>query len=450
MSVNIQIPVYKYESGLHRHSLTLATLITTAIIITSPANVLAQTDSQRIHLLEEKLEQALRVIETLQEEVNELKQRQPAKGEVALAPENPPSPDERIQDLEERIEETEELVSIIDERVGSRAVVNAFDASDLNIGGFVDLATTHANGADSSATSFNRQVFEVLVSAELGEYWDLFVAQAFVRKTAPDFSDRQNPDFADINNVATDTVLAWADYRHNEMLNLQLGRFITPHGIINIEHFPALLLDPEQPQFLRPFIGQTMFPNFTDGFQMHGMKYFGTTEQNDLSYNIYTGNFAGNATDFNYGGRIAYRLGSSGLTFGANMAKGTRTDQFDSDYYLYGADILFDNGAILWKNEVFVTDEDRGNDRFAFYTQPAWRVDDHWTLFYRFDYLDAGSNPVSLLEIGESTENVLGISFRPNPNVHLRNIWTYKSFDSTNLLSSEDSWLWQFSATLSF
>ncbi|MFQ5660600.1 MAG: hypothetical protein ACE5GZ_09240 [Gammaproteobacteria bacterium] len=449
-------PAHAARRHLSR-SLTV-TLMITILSTLSISPALARNDSERIRVLEEKLERAMQAVESLQQQVTALEQRVIAgqtqtvdlPQQYQQAPAVSPDADAQIQEFEARLEETEQLISEIDGRVGNRAVTRAFDAKTLNIGGFLDLGTTHAQGADGSATSFNRQVFELLLSANLYGDWDLFLAQAFARKSAADFSDRRNPDFADINSISTDTVLAWANYRHNDWLNLQAGRFITPHGIVNIEHFPALLLDPEQPQFLRPFNGQTLFPNFMDGLQVHGTRFFGETGQSSLNYHIYTGNFAGNAGHFNYGGRLAYTAGSSGLTLGANLAGGERTDQVNSDYRLYGADLRYDKGPLLWKNEVFVTDEDRGGDRFAFYTQPAWRMSDRWTLFYRFDYLDAGADPANLIEVGRSTENVLGLSFRPNSNVHLRSIWSYKSFDSTNLLSSDDAWLWELSATMSF
>lgn len=338
----------------------------------------------------------------------------------------------------------------MDQRIGSRAVVNAFDALELDFGGFLDLAATYAHGEDNSLASFNRQVFELLFNASLAEQWDLFVAQAFVRKASPNFADRKNPDFSELNAVATDTVIVWANYRHNEMLNARVGRFITPHGIINIEHFPALLYDPEQPQFLRPFVGQTIFPNFTDGVMLHGGKFLGETGEDRIGYHVYTGNFAGNASHFNYGARFSYQAGAWHTTLGANLAGGARVDGFDSDYYAYGADLLYDNGPLLWKTEIFLTDEDRGGDRFAFYTMPIWRFNERWAVFYRYDYLDPGANPATLVQLGESTENAMGISYKPNSNVHLRNIWTYRSFGATNTLPSANAWLWQLSATMSF
>lgn len=175
---------------------------------------------------------------------------------------------ETVTTTKERVRTLETAVDRIDRQVGSRAVVNAFDAVSLDVGGFIDMAAKHVNGEDNNLTSFNRQVAELLFKAELSPNWNLFWAQSFLRKQEPNFNNPANPTIGNLNNVATDTVLAWGNYRYDDSLQFQMGRFITPHGIVNIQHFPATLLDPDQPQFLRPFSGQTIFPNFTDGFQL--------------------------------------------------------------------------------------------------------------------------------------------------------------------------------------
>ncbi|MDQ7077986.1 MAG: hypothetical protein Q9M45_09150 [Robiginitomaculum sp.] len=115
-------------------------------------------------------------------------------------------------------------------------------------------------------------------------------------------------------------MIAWAQYSKNDMFNVQFGRFITPHGIINIEHFPANSLDPEQPQFLRPFPGQTIFANFSDGVNVHGSKYVGN---NKFSYNAYAAAWAGNSSNLNIGGRLAYAFEDAGLTLGLMAPMGT-------------------------------------------------------------------------------------------------------------------------------
>lgn len=432
---------------------TAGLLLSTALCLSWAGPAAAQDTQDRIDALERQLRNALGQIQELSQELEELKAEDAGKT-ADTAP--PPAATEStvidsLAELDERVTDVEDVVTDIDQRVGSRAVVNAFDAVELDFGGFVDTALTHIRGEDGAETAVNRTVFELLLSAKLDEDWELFVAQAFVRNTAADLSDPLNPSFADINSpVATDTVLAWVNYQADNLFNVRAGRFITPHGIINIEHFPALLLDPEQPQFLRPFPGQTLFPNFSNGLQVHGTAFLGERYQDSFEYSVYAASFAGNSSDFNYGGRAAYGFGDWGVKIGANTAYGQRTDQVDSGYFLYGADLLFDKGPFLWKNEIFFSNEDLGENRFAYYTQPAYRLTDRWTAFYRYDFLDGGTNPNTLAEIGESTEHAFGLSFKPVPNVHLRTIFTLRQLEATAQRVEADLEQLQFAATLNF
>jgi hypothetical protein len=246
--------------------------------------------------------------------------------------------------------------------------------------------------------------------------------------------------------VSTDTVLASVTYSHADILNVQAGRFITPHGIINMEHFPALLLDPEQPQFLRPFTGQTIFPNFTDGINIFGSKPAGESGDNLFEYFLYGGNFAGNATHFNFGGRLAYTWGKQGITVGVNGTLGERIRTVASDYAVYGADLMIDRKKILWKSELYFTDEDLGGDRMGWYTQPGYRFNDRWMAFYRYDVLDLNRGDPG----GESTENAVGLSFRPNPNAHIRGIYTHKDFETATTGVDEEADIFQLSGTFTF
>jgi hypothetical protein len=285
----------------------------------------------------------------------------------------------------------------------------------------------------------------LLLKAKLGKNWDLFAAQAFIRNAPLRFSDpagRRSPFFANNNSpVVTDTVIAWAQYSKSDMLNVQFGRFITPHGIINIEHFPANLLDPEQPQFLRPFPGQTIFANFSDGVNVHGSKYVGN---NKFSYNAYAAAWAGNSSNVNVGGRLAYSFEESGLTFGLNGTYGDRSSTRDANFAVLGADVLYQKGRWTWKNEVYITDEENAPSKYAFYTMPAYKLTDKWTAFYRFDYLDTG------LPGGESIENALGLTVRPIFNVHLRGIYRWRRATRDAGIPAADTHVFQLSTTFNF
>ena len=386
---------------------------------------------------------------------------------------NDQSSKEQYEELSERLEAQEDLTQELDEKVGSRAIVHAFDAMQLDFGGFLHSAFTHIHGDQGSASSFDRLTFELLLKAQFSRRFSAFFAQAFIRESNSRFTDtfqRTSPGFAfsGSGGVKTPLVIAWANYRHRDELNIQVGRYITPFGIINIEHFPAILLDTEQPQFLRPFSGDTIFPNFITGAQAHGKFFF---DDDTLQYNIYTGVFTGSTPEQFYSGvRTAYTVGMLGTTFGLNLGTGKRSLTTtapdttivakNATFYMYGVDVLIDKGPILWKTELFMTDEDKGagGNRTGFYTQPAYRVSDRWIVFYRYDFLNDGK-----LQIvpsgggprrhtpGNSTEHVLGLNFLPVPNVRLRATATWKEFSSGRLgASNADAQIFQLSGTFSF
>ncbi len=425
---------------MKRTTVSLVALMT-ASLLCNPVSAL--DDDKKVEELEKRLEQALKLIQNLSTEVDKLKAQKKIE-------DNLPKPiavvDQRVNEVSERLDELEGVVIDVEDRVGSRAVANAFDAERLDIGGFLLSTLTHVDGEDGSATSFNRQVFELLVRANLSDDFSMFVAQAFIREASPSFIDpegRRDPDF----NLGTGapTPIAWANYRLSDAFNVRVGRWVTPHGIINIDHFPAILYDTEQPQFLRPFSGQTIFPNFQTGVQIHGKQFAGFGGRGRFDYNFYVGNFGGNQDNFNAGGRLAYTFGDSGITFGVNGAFGRRSEVGDSDYKLVGLDLLYDKGPILWKTEYHTTDEDLGLNRTAFYTQPLWRIDNRWAAFYRYDFLDDGT------VFGDRTEHAFGLTYNPIPNVRVRGTATFRSFDAgQNGFREADARLYQLSTTFSF
>ncbi len=419
----------------------LAAAVAIALVSFAPSALAG--DNERMAELERKLEQSLAQIAQMQAQIAELKQ---ADAQVATA--TAEAAKQAVAEQAQRLDNIEESVVGIEGRVGSRAVVSAFEAASLDLGGFLHQTATHIDGDDGNTSSFNSTVFELLMRAQLNEQWSAFLAQAFMRSSPDAFSpaaggSRRNPNFDTGGGTKTDTVIAWADYKHSDALGIRFGRFITPQGIVNIEHFPAVLLDPEQPQFLRPFGSDTLFANFTSGVDLHGSKFIGNSR---LSYNAYGGNFAENANDLVYGARAAYSIGDSGVTLGLNYNGGERRAQLGGNFNTVGADFAIDRGRFLLTSEVFVSNESNPahDDRLAWYVQPAWRLTPQWTAFYRHDFLDAG------LGEGDQTENVFGLTYKPLPNVHLRAAYTFKDFDAGTNAPGADANILQLSGTLSF
>lgn len=352
---------------------------------------------------------------------------------------------ETISDIEMQLQD-------ISEQTGSRPLVHAFDSIKLDIGGFLHTAYTYVDGENASEGSFNRQNFELLIGSELTDNWSAFIASGFLREANDPFAvgGRQTPDF-DTNN-RNPLIIGWANYRHTDFLNIRIGRMITPHGIINIEHFPATLLDPEQPQFLRPFGGNTIFPNFSTGVQLHG-RVFG--EQMMFEYASYAVNAPGvGHPDSNTREIVGFRAaigsnsGSWKLGFnGSDSYRGTT----QSSNTLSGIDLHTQFGFFELKTELYETEEERGGNREAFYVQPILHVHPKVDLFYRYDSLDAGDS------MGVSEENAVGLNILPSPTVRLRLVYTAKNFeggfsDGNNLIPQKNAEanLVQVSGTFSF
>ena len=192
----------------------------------------------------------------------------------------------------------------------------------------------------------------------------------------------------------------------------------------------------------RPFPGQNLFSNFTNGINLYGSKYLG---ESTLSYAAYAGVWAGNSSNATFGGRLGYKIGTSGLTIGVNGLSGDRSSDLTGDrFYGGGLDILYDKGPLLWKSELFATSEGTDENQLAYYTQPAIRLSDKWTVLYRYDFFDDGSVG------GESVEHVGGIVFDPTNNVRLRALYRLKRLKADIGFDDADANIIQFATTFNF
>ncbi|MDG1708397.1 MAG: hypothetical protein P8H03_06525, partial [Emcibacteraceae bacterium] len=171
----------------------ISILLMTTMLSTANAQ---QIDDERLTQLENKLSQALELISSLQSEITDIKETKSSTNEQEF--ETSSETVMAVQENSERLDEVEEELLDIEDKTGSRALVKSFDAVSLDIGGFLHSAVTHVDGCDGSATSFNRQTFEILMRADLGDKWSAFLVQAFIRESAPIFDDperRTNPTF---------------------------------------------------------------------------------------------------------------------------------------------------------------------------------------------------------------------------------------------------------------
>ena len=335
-----------------------------------------------------------------------------------------------------------------------RANVHAFDAMHFDFGGYLHTGMTYIRSdlGDFEHLSFNIQEVDLIMKAMLREDLMFFAALSFSYNSALDMEDPDSPFFREFCwNSCVD--VAWANYTYADWLQVQWGRFATPMGIINIEHFQPMLMEALKPMFLRPHGGETIFPTHLTGLNVHGKVYMGDNDSMMIEYNAFTGTYDAGPINILAGARVAWSMMEIGLTVGGNFFHGKRAggtfcgeetynytwqDIFSdeiNDYNLVGIDVLWDWDHFIWKNEFFYSwEDDMANDIFAFYTQPAYRLNDNWLFFYRYDVLR--TNPVNSNWRG--SEHILGVNWLPYPNVRVRGEWVFSSTKNTSAIHQDN------------
>jgi hypothetical protein len=218
------------------------------------------------------------------------------------------------EDISARLEALEEELLELQLKQSEKTPVTAFDSIRLDFGGFITQTFTSTFAGDSPSRSlFDQTNLELLIGADITENDSFFAAVGFLRQadlineaSAADINGRRFAAHA--NRIPG--IIMWGKHDFDELLDVTYGRMITPWGIINREHFPPVLMNLNQPQYLRNvqpgnlFGGNTFIPNFIDGVQAHGSKFFG---DHQAEYFTYVANFDGggtDASDFLVGGRL--------------------------------------------------------------------------------------------------------------------------------------------------
>jgi len=189
----------------------------------------------------------------------------------------------------------------------SEVPINTFDAIKFNLGGFITQTYTVNHAGDfGTQDQFDQTNIELLLSADITEKDRFFAALGYLRQhdfdnehTAQDVNSREFGPNQNRNPV----IIGWWEHTFTDALAVKAGRFITPWGIINTEHFPPTLMELNQPIYLRPFPGNTIIPDFLNGIEASG----GFLDQT-LNYNAYYGQFSGEPGESVFGGRLTYAI----------------------------------------------------------------------------------------------------------------------------------------------
>jgi hypothetical protein len=337
-------------------------------------------------------------------------------------------------EINARLEALEEELLELQLKQSNKVNVTAFDAIRLDFGGFITQTFTSTfNGGSPSKSSFDQTNLEFLIGADITERDSVFAAVGFLRQsdlssenTATDVKSRV---FAK-NANRVPGIIMWGKHRFSDLLDVTYGRFIDPWGIVNIEHFPPILMNLNQPQFLRNvnpgnlFGSNTFVPNFLTGVQAHGAKFIG---DNQLQYYGYTSNFNGQgSSDFISGARLAWTFPSNVATLGASYQNGIRDESTRDHYDAFGVDLLVNYKSFLLKSEFITENISRTTDRESWYIQPSYKIN-KWIVFYRYDFIDLDIDVDN--DSTDQTEHVFGLNYVYTTTIRLRVEYVVNDFE---------------------
>jgi hypothetical protein len=412
-----------------KRALAVATL---AAMLGMPCAAHAQSEAERIRDLERKLEQSLKVIDSLEKRVRDLEKNHAVATTAAAAPAPtapgapmPPASEERIKALEPSV------AQMSNGHEGHGAGVGG-----LPLHGFADIEYhyTTLDRPDDRRSGF--------VVSNL----DLFMTPEFGRvKMLAELNFEVGSDSGELD---TDMERLQIGYTFSDNFTAWIGRFHTPYGYWNTAfHHGTQIQTATRPRFVDFEDKGGILPAHTVGLWGVGHVNVGNGR---LQYDAWLGNgsrIVDGVIDFNayrddnrntaVGGNVAYRFGGAaeGLLVGLHG--------FREEVDVYAGDERLARTRLGVAGAYFYLDRDnwegigeyyrfRNNDlsngtgvhsSWAAFLQLGYTLQDVWTPYYRWEkaVLDQGDAYFAAQESGRPySRHVLGIRYLLNPNTALQ------------------------------
>lgn len=372
---------------------------------------------------------------------------------------DPESLQKAVERLTQRVDELEEHATKTSEKIGGRALLQAYTAQSLDVGGHVSSVFTYMHGENGSEAGHFVTLVELFLRAQVSEAWSVFAAPGFyvfnggLLDNPNTTTIRGDPGSLEDDSTESRMFLsrAYAQYVAGDWLQLQGGIVGSPHGTTNREYFIPSRNIAIANLHTRYFLANQLYPQQVIGARLSGKSVIGEG-QSRLEYDAYFGTQDDNPSDGMGGARLAYVFGDSGLTLAANYGRGTRQGfpvqplssptpmytgnvpvlqspfvgrfNLGRDYEFCGIDVDWRHGEFVSKTEAYYSAERDVADQKALSTEWAWFFHERWALAYRFDYYDAGADldplGVSVNLLGHATEHVVGVAYLPVDAVKLR------------------------------
>lgn len=376
---------------------------------------------------------------------------------AALAAQDPKT-EATLQDLRQRVEELEEQQLATAERVGGRALLQAYTAASVDLGGHLTSVFASLFGEQSTETGHVVSLIELYLKARIDDRWSVFATPGFYTFNGALSDDPVTVSITgDPVFLASETSLSsvflsrgYGEYVFDDRLRLQGGIVGSPHGTVNREYFVPARTIVAGNLHTRYFLENQLYPQQLLGVRALGKLVVGG--ENWLDYDAYFGADDDSPSDAITGLRLAYTCDRLGLTVAGNYGRGTRegfppaplTDpaplftanvpfleapfpgrfNLTRDYQFGGVDVEWRTGSLLARTEAYYSAEADVADQRAFSQELNWFASDTWTLSYRFDWYDTGADldpfGTTLLPRGHASEHVAGVCWSPREGVRLR------------------------------
>lgn len=237
---------------------------------------------------------------------------------------------------------------------------------------------------------------------QIGDRWRMFSEIEY--EDGPNTAKNEGKIFVEVFTL---------EYYLNQYLNFRLGRFLTPAGIWNVDHYPPFVLTQERPQHVRK-----IFPQLNDGLQLLGSAHMANVT---TDYIFYVSNGQGNTGhgDGNEDKALGARL-KFGLPILSEAEVGTSYYREElnnkTDFDALGADLF-----LSWRNVRLQAEYAKGffepvagedDERTGYYGQLEYDLK-NWTLGYRYDWYD----PSSETDNDRKTINTLALNYHFTPYV---------------------------------
>lgn len=269
----------------------------------------AAADADRIAVLEQKLDQSLRLIGELSGRVRDLEAQVSVKGtppatQGSSAVEGPAAravPAEAQGATEQRLQAVEETVTQIAAGAGQRA-----EDTGLPLHGFADVGVGNHNASFPEHKGFDVGALDFFLTPRLGA------------RTRALFE--LNFEVGEDGGVGVDLERAQIGYQFSDSATVWLGRFHTPYGYYNtaFHHGQQIATSLRRPRFLQFEDQGGILPAHTVGAWLTGSQRVGDAR---LTYDFYVGNsqrITGGSLDMNNPGNAHGNVivgGNAGVLF---------------------------------------------------------------------------------------------------------------------------------------